>query len=70
MTYNAGKLIAAAILAVVLVVAIVIDDTNGDWAVPLLGLLVGYVIGNAQVTSGEGSTAPIASKLPPPPPEA
>ena len=68
MTYNAGKLIAAAVLAVVLVVAIVVDDTNGDWAVPLLTLLVGYVIGNAAVTSGEGNVAPIVKKLPPPPP--
>lgn len=68
MTYNVGKLIAAAVLAVVLIIAIIVDDGNGDWAVPLLTLLVGYVIGNAQVTSGEGNVAPIAQKLPPPPP--
>lgn len=62
MTYNVVKLIVAAVLAVVLVVAIVIDpDGNGTWAVPLLTLLIGYVIGNAEVTNRAGATSPIVS---------
>ncbi len=61
MTYNIVKMITAAVLAVVLVVAIVVDAGNGAWATPLLGLLIGFVIGNAQITDRQGSTAPIFS---------
>jgi len=68
MSYNGGKLIVAGLLAVALIVAIVVDDGNSDWAVPLLTLLIGYVIGNAQVTSQEGNVRPIAYKAPLPPP--
>ena len=50
MTANMAKLVIAGVLAVTLIVAILIDAGNRDWAVPLLGGLVGYVIGNAQVT--------------------
>ena len=61
MSYNLVKLVTAAVLAVVLVVAVLIDAGSRDWAVPLLGLLVGYVIGNAQVSSQSGNVAPIIS---------
>ncbi len=62
MTYNAGKLIVAALLAVVLIVAVVIDDDAASWAVPLLGLLVGYVVGNAEFTARTGAAAPIIER--------
>lgn len=65
MSYNSGKLIVTAVLTLVFVAAIIVDSNNTDWAVPLLGLLVGYVIGNAAVTSQEGNVSPIVSKAPP-----
>ena len=62
MTYNALKLGVAAILALACIVALILDATaNKDWAAPLLGILVGYVVGNAQVTDREGNTAPIVA---------
>lgn len=51
MSINFAKLIVAGVLAVVLVVALLIDGGARDWAAPFLGLLVGYVVGNAQVTN-------------------
>jgi len=62
MAYNIAKLIVAGVLVIALVVAILVDDSATDWAVPLLALLVGYVIGNTQVTSRTGATSPIVSK--------
>lgn len=50
MTLNMTKLIVAGLLAVACIIALVVDGGNGDWAVPVLTLLVGYVIGNAHVT--------------------
>ena len=68
MTYNMTKLIIAGLLAVACIVALIIDaDGNYIWATPILGLLVGYVVGNAAVTSQTGNTAPIV-QLPPPTP--
>jgi len=64
MTYNIVKLAVAGVLAVVLVVAIVVDGDNAEWAVAPLGLLVGYVIGNARVTSQTGNVAPIVTRRP------
>lgn len=61
MNINALKLILATVVAVVLIVAILINGDNTLWAVPLLSLLVGYVIGNAKFTDREGATAPIVS---------
>ena len=58
MTVSLAKLIVAGLLAVALIVALLIDGGNRDWAVPVLGLLVGYVIGNASITSN----APIISR--------
>ena len=63
MTINFLKLIVAGLLAAACIVAMIIDaDTNRDWAAPVLGLLVGYVVGNAQVTNQTGGTSPIISK--------
>ena len=42
----------------------ILDDSNASWAVPLLTLLVGYVIGNAQVTDQLDNIAPIVSTKP------
>ena len=50
MAYNTTKLVVVALLAVVLVIALVVDDT-ADWAGPLLALLIGYVVGNASVAN-------------------
>jgi len=62
MTYNALKLGAAAVLALACIVALILDAaTNKDWAVPVLGVLVGYVVGNAELTGRTGTTAPIVS---------
>ena len=57
MVYSTVKIIVAAVLAVVLIVAILVDNDAEVWAVPLLGLLVGYVLGNANVSEN----APIIS---------
>lgn len=66
MTYNAEKLVVAGVLALSLIVAVIIDSNSATWAVPILTLLVGYVVGNAAVTSQEGKVAPIIKRLPPP----
>lgn len=58
MSYNVVKLITAGVLAVVLVVAMLVDGDTAEWAVPVLGLLVGYVIGNASITEN----APIVKR--------
>lgn len=58
MTVQPLKLGAAVLLAVTLVVAILLENDNEVWAVPLLALLIGYVVGNAQVTEN----APIIKK--------
>jgi len=58
MTYNVAKLVVVAVLAIVLIVAIVVDSSAADWAAPLLGLLVDYAVGNASVAD----IAPIIDK--------
>lgn len=71
MNVNTTKLVIAGVLAAACIVALALDSDNADWAGPILTLLVGYVIGNAQVTSREGVESPIVSlpsKLSPPPP--
>ena len=70
MNYNGWKLIAATVIAVACIVALIVDMSNDSWAVPVLTLLVGYVVGNAQVTSQDGNVRPIAYQPPPPPPPA
>jgi len=62
MTYNVLKLGVAAVLALACIVALILNpDANYAWAAPVLGILVGYVVGNAEVTAREGNTAPILS---------
>ena len=60
MTYNIVKLVLVGVLSVVLVAAIIVDANATTWAVPLLTLLVGYVIGNSTITSN----APIVKQPP------
>ena len=67
MAYNIAKLATCGVLVIALVVAILVDSSATDWATPLLGLLVGYVIGNAQITSGQGTFTPIVAKPAPAP---
>jgi hypothetical protein len=63
MAYNSIKLGAATLLALACIVALILDpDQNYVWAAPVLGILVGYVVGNSQVTSQTGTTAPIVSR--------
>ena len=57
MVYSTVKLIVVAVLAVVLVVAILVDADSTVWAVPLLTLLIGYSAGNAALSGN----APIIS---------
>lgn len=57
MSYNLTKLIVVAVLAVVLVVAMLVDSDAAAWAGPLLGMLVAYTVGNASFTT----IAPIIS---------
>jgi len=65
MTYNVVKLGVAGVLALACIVALILDAaTNSKWAIPVLSVLVGYVVGNAQVTAREGATAPIVSTRP------
>ena len=62
MTTNITKLIIAGVIALACIVALILDaSTNSPWAVPVLGIVVGYIAGNAQVTSRTGTTAPIIS---------
>ena len=53
MVYSTVKLVVVAVLAVVLVIAMLVDSDSSTWAVPLLGLLIGYTIGNASVSNIE-----------------
>lgn len=63
MDLNIIKVVGAIVLALACIAALVIDaDDNYVWAAPILGILVGYVVGNAQVTSREGVAAPILSR--------
>jgi len=63
MTLNLMKLAVAGLLAAACIVALALDaDANRDWAAPVLGILIGYVVGNAAVTSQEGYVSPIISK--------
>ena len=63
MEYNKLKLIIIGALALACVVALIVDASeNKDWAVPILLTLVGYVVGNAQVTNQTGKTSPVVSK--------
>jgi len=60
MNINYLKVGLAAVIALACIVALALDaDGNYGWAAPVLTLCVGYVIGNAQVTSQTGNTAPI-----------
>jgi hypothetical protein len=61
MNVNNLKLIIVAVIAVVLIGAITFGNDASAWAVPLLTLLVGYVVGNAQVTDQLDNIAPIVS---------
>ena len=61
MAVNQTKLIVAGVIAVACIVALIIDNGAASWAVPVLGVLVGYIAGNAQVTSRTGATAPVIS---------
>lgn len=56
---NMTKLIIVGVLALACIVALIIDSGNQDWAVPVLTALVGYIGGNAALTSRTGNTAPI-----------
>jgi hypothetical protein len=72
MNVNNLKLIIVGVLALACIAAIVLDTDNTAWASGVLLLLVGYVVGNAQVTDQLDNIAPIVSTktLPPPtPPE-
>jgi hypothetical protein len=62
MNINVIKLIIVGALALACVIAIAIDNENQDWAAPVLTLLIGYVVGNAAVTSQEGTVAPIIGR--------
>ena len=70
MNTNLPKLIVVAVLALACIAAILVDSDHTSWAVPLLTLLVGYVIGNAAVTDRTGPVSPIVSRFPPPEPPA
>ena len=62
MTYNTFKLGAVLVVALACIVALILNaDTNMAWAVPVLGLAVGYLVGNAEVTARTGATSPIIS---------
>jgi hypothetical protein len=63
MTLNLLKLAIAGALALACILALALDaDANRDWAAPVLGILIGYVVGNAQVTSQTGVVAPIIGR--------
>jgi len=66
MNPNLPKLIAVVVLALAVIVALGLDWIAVEVGAPLLTLLIGYVVGNAQFTSREGNTAPIVSWPPPP----
>ena len=66
MTINIVKLVIVGVLAVLIIVAIGLDWVEQDWGSLFLGTLIGYVVGNAAVTSQTGGTAPVVKRLPPP----
>lgn len=68
MTYNITKLIVVGVLALALIVGLLFG-LDAAVAVPLLTLLVGYIVGNAQLSSREGDVAPIVNTRPLAPPE-
>ena len=53
MNYNLIKLAGAVVLCVVLVVAVIVDSSNTDWAVPLLTAIAAYAFGNARLTENK-----------------
>ena len=62
MSTNNLKLIVVGVLSAILILALILDaEANAAWAVPPLTFLVGFVVGNAKVTSREGNTSPIIS---------
>ena len=63
MTYNMTKLIVVGVLALALIVGLMLG-LDAAVAVPLLTLLVGYIVGNAQLSSREGDVAPIVNTRP------
>lgn len=61
MSYNGAKLLIVGVLALALIVVTAVVAGSNIWTVPLLGLLVGYIVGNAEVTNRTGLPAPIVS---------
>lgn len=53
MNYNVAKLAGGVLLCVVLVVAIIVDSSNTEWAVPLLTAIAAYAFGNARLTGNK-----------------
>ena len=69
MTYNIVKLVVVGVIALALIVGLILGLDEAV-VVPLLTLLVGYIVGNAQLSSREGDVAPIVNTRPlTPPPE-
>ena len=66
MSINLVKLLAAVVLIPFFVVAIGVDWIDGTWGYGIIGLLVGYVIGNAHVAPANRWTAPVVSREPTP----
>ena len=62
MQYNNLKLIIVGVLALALIIVTAIEPEQSVWTVPALTLLVGYVVGNAEVTSRTGKVAPIVER--------
>lgn len=63
MTANVPKLVVIGVLALALIVVVAVQPDAAAWAVPLLTLLVGYVVGNARVTERVGATSPIIDRV-------
>jgi hypothetical protein len=62
MTYNLVKLIGVFVLAAFLVVAIGLDWISESVGWGGVGILIGYIVGNASVTSREGTFSPIIER--------
>lgn len=54
MSLSLWKLWVTGLLALACIIALIVNaDENYVWAAPILGILVGYVVGNTRVTENQ-----------------
>lgn len=61
-TLNVLKTALAGVLAVVLIAALAFTAFPSEVGLTLLGTLIGYVVGNSQITTQTGKASPIVTR--------